>query len=185
MRRRPIGRGQLTALSAAVGLVAAGLVLGGSGSAGSATFRDAAYVTYKHHVKLTGVVVGKGTYTYPGPGAKRTLTGQPKISIRKTAKDKNGKKVQKTVGTWVLRGTFSCVGMFSHSTCTTSGNGKKMKVGSLKGKVEINVRCTTSGANSTSTGNLTQSGKTEEGLTFKKCPSGLKKRDKFKFTLSY
>jgi len=184
MRSRPIGRGQLAALTAAVGLAAAGLAIGGSGPAGSATFRDAAYVTYKHHVKLTGVVVGTGTYSYPPPDHTR-LTGQPKISIRKSAKGKNGKKVQKTVGTWVLRGSFSCAGMFSHTTCGTLGNGKKMEVGSLRGKVDVGVRCTTSGTSSTSTGHLTQSGKTEEGLTFKRCPSGLKKGDKFKFTLSY
>ncbi|MBV9214463.1 MAG: hypothetical protein JOZ25_12560 [Actinobacteria bacterium] len=166
---RPIGRGRLLAISAAGGLVVAGLAFHGSSAAHAPTFRDAAYPPApKHHVKLTGIVSGTVSCTSNGKASECT-----KISIRK------GKKAKKKVGGWTL-GPFGCAGVGPNATCDTTGGSGNMKVGALKGKVTVDVRCAAS-----DTGTLSQTGKKQEVLTFNKCPNGRTKGDKFKFTLGY
>jgi hypothetical protein len=167
-RIRGVGRSRFLTVSAAAGLALAGLALQSSNSAGTGTFRDAAYgPAPKNHIKLTGVVSGTVNCVNEGRAVKCT-----KISIRK------GSKAKHKVGTWIM-GPGSCVGFGPGTECGFSGTGKKMTVGRLKGKVDVQVHCAKS-----DTGTLSQNGKADEILSLKKC-LGHAKGDRFKFTLGY
>ena len=165
-----IGRIRFVTISAALGLVVAGLALHESPSAGTGTFRDQAYaVSYMHHVKLTGVIGGKGTFSV----GRKSLPGTV-ISIRK------GKK---TVGRWV--GGGNCAGFGPGAQCGWRGTGT-MKIGTLKGKVQIQIACQHQ-SNPPGVGALGPRGTLfheVEGLRMKHCPRG-PKGSKFTFTLSY
>jgi hypothetical protein len=168
LRVRVVGPARLVTIGAAVGLIAAGLALGGSNPLGGPTFRD---VVYSHHVTLTGVVVGKGTFN-----AGKPLTGTV-ISIRK------GKK---KVGKWT--GAEKCAGFGAGAQCNWDGTGK-MKIGTIKGKVSIHIGCEHV-QYAPGVGVIDHAGTPpppgEEGLRIhnKHCPPSVK-GTKFKFTLSY
>jgi hypothetical protein len=165
-------RVRLITIGVALGLLAAGLAMHGSGSTGSGTFRDAAYgVSYKHHVKLTGEVAGFNRCQ------KKGCAHGTEISIHKS---------KTKVGAWT--GMGNCAGFGKGAQCNWAGTGT-MKIGSLKGKVRITIACQhvarPPGTGSVLPYKIGVVGKSE-GIRMNKpiCPPG-KKGAKFGFTLSY